>query len=135
MECNEGNVRDKIKMVKMIDMKIIKTFILSLYLTISIQLFAQKTEQKLLMIEILQSSNYPCNEIIVTENSAKIEEVSLNKWNTQHLDSNQITVNKTIAKYMLLGYKLISSVRGSLVTPTNDTIMVTTYLFVKEESY
>ena len=84
------------------------------------------------MMEIQQSANYPSNAIIVTENDKKIEQVNFSKWNIKNLDSNQVIINKVFAKYIGQGYKLISTARGSLVTPTNDTIMITTYIFVKE---
>ncbi len=113
-------------------MKFIKTLSICILLLISTKLFSQSYNPKLLMIEIHQSSSYIYNEIIVTENSVKLEEIPLSAWNYKHTDSNQITINKTLAKYLSLNYKLISSVRGTIVTQTHDTIMVTTYLFEKE---
>jgi len=113
-------------------MKIVKTFFVCLLLFISKDIFSQNIAHKLLMIEIQQSSSYANNKIVVTENDLKLEEILLSTYNYKHIDSNQVKINKALLRYTELGYKLISSVRGNIVTQTNDTVMVTTYLFEKE---
>ena len=113
-------------------MKILKILSVCFLLLLSKDIFSQNTGQRLLLIEIHQSSSYLYNEIVLTENGVKLEEINLSAWNHKHIDSNQVTINKVLLKYTALGYKLISGVCGNIVSQTNDTIMVTTYLFVKE---
>jgi len=88
------------------------------------------------MINSYESHDKGYSKIIVTENDKKIEEIGLEAFTAKNFDTNQIEINKVLNKYINLGYKLITSIRGS--APTNNpnatflaVPLVTTYLFEK----
>lgn len=81
-----------------------------------------------LIIRVMESHDKAYCKIIVTENEQKLEVVDLEPLYYKNLEVNQIEINKILDKYIDKQYNLKFMTSGS----GNQSILVTTYLFVKE---
>lgn len=89
--------------------------------------FAQSNER--LILRIYEGRVNRMSKIIVTQNGKTLEERPLKAAERQskNLERNQWVIDKTLNKYLDLGYEIESSVSGG-----NEAKLITTYILERE---